>query len=85
MDEWQYIEWKQYFIDILIISDGIAHILQQVRPSFIFCDSDILETVNGIADKISLNAKLFLVDKQVNDFETIDSLMTRTSDENEFV
>lgn len=76
---------EQFFIVCLFISDGIAQILRRVRPSFIFCDSDVLESVNEIVTDIGLNVKLFSVDKEVNGFDAIDSLLKETGNEEEFV
>lgn len=56
-----------------------------MRPSFIFCDSDVLESVNEIVTDIGLNVKLFSVDKEVNGFDAIDSLLKETGNEEEFV
>lgn len=70
---------------VFTFSDGISHILQRVRPSFIFCDRDVLESVNEISSETGLNAKIFSVNEEVHGFETIDSLMNETGKEDEFV
>lgn len=69
----------------LLITDGVSPIFQRVRPSFIFCDSDVIEAVNKICLDIGLSAKLFSVDAKVNGFDSIDRILEETGEEDKFV
>lgn len=59
----------------MLFSDGIDIILERVRPSFIFCDADVLESVKEIVDRIGFSAKFFTVNESVDGYESIDSLL----------
>lgn len=65
--------------------DGASHILQRVEPSFIFCDADVILPVQKIAHDIGLIARLFTVNNEVKGFDSIDSLIRVTGDEDSFV
>lgn len=64
--------------------DDISKILQRVRPSFIFCDSDVFKSIKEILDDIELKAKLFTVRGTVDGVDTLDSLMVETGEEDSF-
>lgn len=66
-------------------SDGICDIFQRVRPSFVFCDSDIVESIKDIIRDIGLNVKIFTVNETVDGFDSIDVLMKETGNEDSFV
>lgn len=68
----------------MCIADGISTILQRVRPTFIFCDADVLETIRDINNDIGLNAKLFTVNGSADGFDSIDNLMKATGIEDSF-
>lgn len=76
-------EWIAW--DTNFFSDGAAQILQRIEPSFIFCDADVLLLVEKITVDIGLNAKLFSVNGKVKGFDSIDSLMSFTGQEDSFV
>lgn len=64
--------------------DGISFILQRVRPAFIFCDADVLETINQIIVDIELDAKFFIVNGTTDGYDSIDTLMQETGEEDGF-
>ncbi|XP_031628671.1 4-coumarate--CoA ligase-like 7 [Contarinia nasturtii] len=72
-------------LDVVTVKDGISLILQRVRPTFIFCDSDVLQTIKETTTDIGLNTKLFTVNGSLNGFDSIDSLMVETGTEDSFV
>lgn len=56
-----------------------------MRPSFVFCDADVLKSVKAVIDGAELNAQLFTVDEPVDGFDAIDDLMSETHNEDSFV
>ncbi|XP_031638217.1 4-coumarate--CoA ligase-like 7 [Contarinia nasturtii] len=72
-------------LDVIIPKKEKSTILQRVRPSIIFCDADVLQTIKKITTEIGLNAKLFTVNGSVDGFDSIDSLMVATGTERSFV
>lgn len=56
-----------------------------MRPSFIFCDADVLGAIKEIIVDIKLDAKLFIVNGSADGYDSIDTLMQETGDENAFV
>lgn len=65
--------------------DGVPHILKRITPKFIFCDANVLLSVKNTINTIGLNAKLFTVNGTIDGFDSIDSLMCATGDEENFV
>lgn len=65
--------------------DEIDSLTRKVRPTFIFCDDDVLASVEKITTDIGLNAKLFSVKGIASGYDTIDSLMAETGKESRFV
>lgn len=65
--------------------DEIDSLTRKVRPTFIFCDDDVLAWVAKITTDIGLNAKLFTVKGIASGYDTIDSLMAETGKESRFV
>lgn len=65
--------------------DEIDRLTQKVKPTFIFCDDDVLASVEKITTEIGLNAKLFTVKGKASGYDTIDSLMAETGKESQFV
>lgn len=65
--------------------DGIVDIFQRIRPSFIFCDSDILDSIKDVINDIELDAKVFTVNESVDGFDSINVLMNETGNEDSFV
>lgn len=74
-----------YSILITPFSDDISTILQRLRPSFIFCDADVLESIKEITVDIELIAKLFTVNGSADGFDSINSLVSETGEEDSFV
>ncbi|XP_031637198.1 luciferin 4-monooxygenase-like [Contarinia nasturtii] len=72
-------------LDVLIVEDGISTILQRLRPAIIFCDADVLRSIQDTIDGIGLSAKIFTVNKSVDGYDSIDSLMVATDKEDSFV
>lgn len=56
-----------------------------MKPSFIFCDADVLESIKSIINDIGLEAKLFTVNGTLDGYDSIDSLIEETGDEETFV
>lgn len=56
-----------------------------MRPSYIFCDADVLEAIKEIIDDIGVSAKIFIVNGSVDGYDSIDSLMIETGEEQSFV
>lgn len=56
-----------------------------MKPQFIFCDATVLLSVKSTIDSIGLNAKLFTVNGTIDGFDTIDSLMSETDNEDTLV
>lgn len=71
--------------NFIIFTDFVPKLLNRIRPQYIFCDADVLWPVKDIIDSIELNAKLFTVNGIVDGFDTIDSLMCATGDEDNFM
>lgn len=69
----------------LLFLDGVPHLLKRVKPQFIFCDANVLLSVKNTIDTIGLSAKLFTVNGTMDGFDTIDSLMSATGNEDTFV
>lgn len=65
--------------------DEFDRLTRKVRPTFIFCDDDVLAWVAKITTDIGLNAKLFTVKGIASGYESIDSLMAVTGKESRFV
>lgn len=63
----------------------MPHLLKRVTPQFIFCDANVLLSVKNAVDAIGLNAKFFTVNGTMDGFDTIDSLMCATGEEDKFV
>ncbi|XP_055297897.1 uncharacterized protein LOC129566201 [Sitodiplosis mosellana] len=72
-------------MDVRMDKDVIAKILERVRPSFIFCDTDVLESVKKIVNGNGISAKFFTVNGSDNGCDSIDSLINETGEEDSFV
>ena len=66
-------------------SDGIRVLLGRLRPSFIFCDADVLNAVKDVINDIGFNAEFFTVNGSADGYESIDALMKETGEEESFV
>ncbi|XP_055297009.1 probable 4-coumarate--CoA ligase 1 [Sitodiplosis mosellana] len=69
----------------LTVKYRIYVLLDRVRPSFIFCDADVLASVKEIVNNIGFSSKFFIVNGWADGYESIDSLMNETGDEDSFV
>ncbi|XP_055297527.1 uncharacterized protein LOC129566039 [Sitodiplosis mosellana] len=71
--------------DVLIVKDGIDVLLDRLRPSFIFGDADVLDSVKEIVNNMGFSSKFFTVNGSADAYESIDSLMNETGEEDSFV
>ncbi|XP_062539037.1 uncharacterized protein LOC134207332 [Armigeres subalbatus] len=65
--------------------DDLSHMLGIVKPKVIFCENEVLDTLFAACDAIAISPRVFLMEKDVEGYDHLNTLLEPTNNEEAFV
>lgn len=72
------------FLAPVMVESDIVQMYSKTKPKLIFCDADILSTVQGAVNLMSFEATIYTFVEKVEGFSFVDDLMAVDFDEKSF-
>lgn len=73
-----------FLAPVMTISDVVL-MFTKTQPKIIFCDANIITTVNSAVDKMKINTTIYTLVEKVVGFQFVDDILFGVDDDSDFV
>lgn len=68
----------------IMTENDIVHMYSKTKPKVVFCDANIVETVQKACDEMSLKSVIYTLGDKIGDYGFVDEFLLSDYDETEF-